>query len=349
MSVVIYAYPARSNTKINPFNAILSDALEGLGYTVIDPSHAQGVFGRADLVLINWPEAATQQKWPIAIRRSLFQLLVLGIQRARGAKIVWIAHNSTSHGSVRPGIERAYMRLVVRLLAGVVFLTKGSRLPTIEQHPGLEKLPYAVMRHPLYGEHYPASPNKEAARLALGLPADRKIVGMVGDLKSYKGVDDFLVAFSAADDGELDGLLAGEAQEAELAADIKACAAGVVNQGRMLVHIDRRASDDELVTALAALDLLVLPYRGGENSGIAILAAERGTPILARAIPGILELGDILGGAVVQAYTGDLGGAELVAAVSQAAPPMGAALETFRRDHSASAAAKALQGLFEVI
>jgi beta-1,4-mannosyltransferase len=347
--VVIYAYPARSNTKINPFNAILSDALEDLGYTVIDPSHAQGVFGRADIVLLNWPEAATQQKWGIAIRRSFFQLLTLIIQRLRGAKIVWIAHNSTSHDSVRPRIEQAYMRLVVWLLAGVVFLTRGSRAPSIEQHPGLEKLPYVIMRHPLYGDHYPPSPSKEAARLALGLPAGRKIVGMVGDLKSYKGVDDFLVAFGAAEGGELDGLLAGKAQEAGLVASIKACAARVAERGRMLVHIDRRASDQELVTAMAALDLLVLPYKGGENSGVAILAAERRTPILARAIPGILELGDALGSAAVQSYRGELGGAELVAAAADAAAPTGVALETFRRDHSAAAAAKTLHGLFEII
>lgn len=346
MSVVIYAYPARSNIKANPFNAILSDALEYIGYTVIEPSHAQGMFGRADLVLVNWPAAATQQKWWIAIRRSFFQLLILTIQRLLGAKIVWIAHNSMSHGSVRPGIERAYMRLVVRLLAGVVFLTKGSRLPTVEQHPGLEKLPYAVMRHPVYGDHYPPSPSKEAARLALGLPVDRKIVGMVGDLKSYKGVDDFLIAFG---DSELDGLLAGKAQEAELVANIRLGAERAADQGRVLVHTNRRASDLELVTALAALDLLVLPYKGGENSGIAILAAERGTPILGRAIPGILELGDVLGPAAVQAYTGELGGAELMTAVAKASPPSGEALEKFRREHSAAAAAKALQGLFGII
>lgn len=241
------------------------------------------------------------------------------------------------------------MRLVVRLLAGVVFLTKGSRLPTIKQHPGLGKLPYAIMRHPLYGDHYPLSPSKKAARLALKLPADRKIAGMVGDLKSYKGADDFLVAFSDADAGELDGFLAGKAQEPELAASIQLCAAQAANEGRTLVHTDKRASNHELVTALAALDLLVLPYKGGENSGIAILAAERGTPILASAIPGILELGDILGSATIQSYTGELGGPELAAAVAKASPPTGEALEKFRQDHSAHAAAKALQGLFEII
>lgn len=347
--MVIYAYPARSNIKANPFNAILSDALEEIGYTVIEPGHTQGVFGRADIILINWPEAAIQQKWPIAIRRSLFQLLVLTIQRLRGAKIVWLAHNSTSHGSVRPKTERVYMRLVVRLLAGVVFLTEGSRLSALEQHPGLKKLPYTIMRHPLYGDHYPQSPGKKAARSELKLPINRTIVGMVGDLKSYKGVDDFLVAFSDIRDGDVDGLLAGKAHEPELADSVRRHAAEAANQGRMLAHTDKRASDTELVTALAALDLLVLPYKGGENSGIAVLAAERGTPMLARAIPGILELGDALGCAAVQSYTGDLGGPELIAAVSKASPPTGEALEKFRQDHSASAAAKALQGLFERI
>lgn len=347
--MVIYAYPARSNIKANPFNAILSDALEEIGYTVVEPKHAQGVFGRADIILINWPEAAIQQKWPIAIRRSLFQLLVLTLQRLRGAKIVWLAHNSTSHDSVRPKTERAYMRLVVRLLAGVVFLTEGSRLPALEQHPGLRKLPYAIMRHPAYGDHYARSPDKKAARLALELPIDRKIVGMVGDLKSYKGIDDFLVAFSDIRDGEVDGLLAGKAHEPELAASIRRHAAEAASQGRILAHTDKRASDKELVTALAALDLLVLPYKGGENSGIAILAAERGTPILARAIPGILELSEVLGCAAVQSYTGELGGPELIAAVSKASPPTAEALEKFRQGHSAAAAAAALKSLFEII
>ncbi|KFC69977.1 Glycosyl transferase, putative, gt4J [Devosia sp. LC5] len=347
--MVIYAYPARSNINANPFNAILSDALERAGYTVIEPNHTQGVLGRAEIILVNWPEAATQQKWPIAIRRSLFQLLVLTIQRLRGAKIVWIAHNSTSHDSVRPKTERFYMRLLVRLLAGVVFLTEGSRAAALEQHPGLRKLPYAIMRHPVYGDHYPQSPSKKNARQALSLPIDRKIVGMVGDLKSYKGVDDFLVAFSDITDNGLDGLLAGKAHEPELAASIRRCAVQAANQGRSLAHTDRRASDEELVTALAALDLLVLPYKGGENSGIAILAAERGTPILASAIPGIVELGDVLGSAAVQSYTEDLSGADLLAAVCNASPPTAEALEKFRQDHSAAAAAAALKGLFERI
>jgi glycosyltransferase involved in cell wall biosynthesis len=242
-----------------------------------------------------------------------------------------------------------YMRLVVRLLSGAVFLTAESRELAIAQVAGLDALPFAVMPHPIYGQHYPPSPSKTAARRHFNLPIDRKIVGMVGDLKSYKGADDFLRAFGDVESSEIHGFLAGKAQESELARNLQRAAACAVEKSQTLTHADRRLSDLELVTALAALDLLVLPYKNGENSGMAILAAERGTPILARANSSTEELISLLGHSTIQPFTGELDSAKLSAAVIAAQPPTGEALAAFRQRHSAEAAAATLKSFFQSI
>jgi beta-1,4-mannosyltransferase len=49
---------------------------------------------------------------------------------------------------------------------------------------------------------------------------------------------------------------------------------------------------EEIATVLRAADVAVLPYRDALNSGVLMLALTFGLPVVAPAIPGVLELVD---------------------------------------------------------
>ncbi|WP_197054315.1 glycosyltransferase [Sphingomonas sp. 37zxx] len=301
---------------------------------------------KADVVLLNWPQAATQQKLFIMIRRVVALLVILLVQRARGAQIIWIVHNSHNHDSVRPEVERIFMWFVVSLITGAVFLTEGSRPIGYGWHPKLARLPYVIMPHPVYGDAYPRSPERTEARVRFGIASNRLTLGLVGDLKSYKGVDGILNAVEKMQGCDVDVLLAGAVSERGLAARIENVVERSASTGRSVTHVNHRLDDEELIAALAALDLLVLPYSCGENSGMAILAAEHGTPILARSNPSIDELSITLGAMTVQKFYGRLEDLDLAAAVQNARRADFAKLDRFKARHSSKSCAQALAGLF---
>lgn len=112
-----------------------------------------------------------------------------------------------------------------------------------------------VKRIPEAIGNVPAMSSAEA-RAALGLPIDGRIIGCVGVLDERKGVDRLIRAFARANPRPTDRLLlAGKASPAVLAAlrssDLPASH----------VHlIDRTISNDELATALRAMDVFAAVY-----------------------------------------------------------------------------------------
>ena len=115
-------------------------------------------------------------------------------------------HNVHAHDQENPSIQRALMRLVTRLVHGVIFLPASSREAAYAEMPGIASKPFAIIPHGLYGQRSERS--RDEARTCLGRPAGSRVLGFLGDIRRYKGLDVLLDAFARTPPGQV-SLLVG--------------------------------------------------------------------------------------------------------------------------------------------
>jgi len=114
-----------------------------------------------------------------------------------------------------------------------------------------------------------------AARRELGLPVGGRLVVLPGTVDRRKGADRLVRAFAAADLLEDDRLLLIGPHRDGLAGIIREAASGL-DPGR-IVSVDRYVDDHTLNLALAAADVVAVPYVGHTGSvSMAIRAAAAG-------------------------------------------------------------------------
>jgi glycosyltransferase involved in cell wall biosynthesis len=122
--------------------------------------------------------------------------------------------------------------------------------------------------------------DKAEARRALGLPLEARIAGMVGRLDRRKGADVLIQAFSRAALGPRDHLLLWGPCAPEVRPELDRVMQHPELRERVLFR-DTVLGTDEFYQAIAAMDLLALPYTSPiGSSSIVIRAAAAGRPVV---------------------------------------------------------------------
>ncbi|WP_395337301.1 hypothetical protein WBP06_22250 [Novosphingobium sp. BL-8H] len=273
---VIWSFPGEENRRSNPYTSTLIDELRKLGHTAFSPSWPQRVLGRCDIVHLHWPQKVVQDSLLLSLRSITLWLTFLALQKARGARIVWTVHNVASHEALRPRLERWWMLRLLGLVDGVHALSADSLREARTIYPAIAKKEYLIAPHWTYAGAYPAATRKT-------LPPGT--VAFLGDLKAYKGLDVLLEALEAAEPDRRRYLVHGLPSDGIDPAALEARLCALQHRGWQLEFVLQRLSEQEMADRLAETGLLVLPYHSGENSGLAVLAAERGTPLLVSALP----------------------------------------------------------------
>jgi glycosyltransferase involved in cell wall biosynthesis len=133
----------------------------------------------------------------------------------------------------------------------------------------------------------PAPLDRQTARMRLGIPVDGVVAGCVGVLDERKGIHLLVEAFEAAQlpsDARL--LLVGTCTPGVKAAVVRLRARPGF-AGRVHV-VDKWVTDEKMMTALAAMDLVVAAYPGHVGSAsivLRVMAAQR--PVLGSPTPWI--------------------------------------------------------------
>ncbi|TAK69108.1 MAG: glycosyltransferase, partial [Actinomycetota bacterium] len=199
---------------------------------------------------------------------------------ARGGRLVWTVHNVAPHERRFPAAEDA----LADLLAGRSDLVHVFCDTTVGDVPALAAVPpdrILAVPHASYVGWYPDSVDPATARGLLGLPADKVVVGLVGALRPYKGIDTLVDALDEPGLADVHVLVSGRRGRTalpELSAQLEAAHAhprvhvrsGYVPAGELAVH-------------LKACDLAVFPYRRTLSSGAVLAALSFGTPVVAPA------------------------------------------------------------------
>lgn len=311
----ILASPARRNRAANPYNFLLSEALTAQGCEVVDldgPAFSRwDIFrakGRWDVFHIHWP-----QHYAKSIKGVFVLVVRLLVQRMKGAKIVWTAHNLYDHDAGHPILERVLMWFVARLIHGVIFLSPSSRPAAYAQIPALRQKPCAIIPHGLYGVRSGHTPAQ--SRPQFGLPHTGAVVGFLGDIRAYKGLDLLLDAFAEIAPGRMTLFIAGVFADAEYEKIARGRLSSLLEEGHSVVLHERRLDHEALAEAIRACDLVALPYRKSSNSGLALLVLENQLRIIATDLPVFRELESELGSNWVRILDRNPSGDALISAL----------------------------------
>jgi glycosyltransferase involved in cell wall biosynthesis len=315
--LLVFARPGRGNRGTNPYTYLLSEALARCGCTIRELTRRNGVLGRPDVVHIHWPQSEVLGNFAVAVYKFFWMVLRLFVQHRRGAAIVWTVHNLQAHDQNNPRLESALMGIVTRLVSGTIYLSPASRDAAFRRWPRLAARPSAVIPHGLYENSLRAEDTARSARAAFGLPDTRPVIGFLGDIKPYKGMDRILQSFGELQPGEATLFIAGSfIAPADYAAGQRQAISALRAQGHDVVFHEGRLDDRALALAIKACTVNALPYKQITNSGFAMLVLGYEGRILASDEPLFREVQAEVGDAWIACVEGRWTGAALRAALT---------------------------------
>lgn len=316
-----------SNTvavRSNPWLASWLDASRAAGVDVEDLTlravleHGEHAPTGAHL---QWPERTLNPDSSRAAARLVVRLLVLcGLLRVRGRRVLLTAHNAASHDRRHPRLERVLWWGVDRLVTDVHALAAAGREEVVAAHRPLARCRWHVIPLGDYFEQTVEAPSRSAAREELEVSATSRVLASFGMLRRYKGVEDLLDAFGRwpAPDARL--VVAGRAAST---ADADALCSRAQHDARInltTTYVD----EPTLLRIVTAADLVVLPYRAVLNSSSTLYSLSAGRPVLVPHTPTFAELSERVGPGWVHTYDSPLDADDLSRALEEpvpAAPP----------------------------
>ena len=266
----------------NPYQSLLADALAprwharpGSIANALDLTSAAPVFH------LHWQDAvyAAARTDPEACALAAAFLAECTAFRAAGGRLVWTMHNETPHENRFPTADLGLRHELARI-ADLVHV-HGATGAAIAEALGARRILRAA--HPSLHDAYPDDITDEAARRYWRIPPGDTVFAFFGALRGYKGTDTLVPAFTLLHQAEpaTTLLLAGRGG-GEHPARWRIPAPGI--------RVASRHLDDAVVQyVFHAADFVVLPYRRILTSGAAMLALGFARPVIAPALPGLLD------------------------------------------------------------
>jgi glycosyltransferase involved in cell wall biosynthesis len=180
---------------------------------------------------------------------------------------------------------RAAALRAFRVLDAVVVHSDHGRARLIEL--GVPESRVVVIPHGAF-DYLASLPANGAIDGLAGDLEGRKVVLCFGLVRPYKGVDVLIEAFASSPPEAL-LLVVGRALVSTDPLRRQASELGIADRVRF---VSRFVADEELAALFRRADLVVLPYREIEQSGVLFTALAFGAPTIASAVGGFVEVGE---------------------------------------------------------
>jgi glycosyltransferase involved in cell wall biosynthesis len=192
-------------------------------------------------------------------------------------RLLLTVHNVVPHGRDTPAM-RQRMRHIYKIPACLVVHTDQMSQRLIDEF-GVAPERIVVMQHGI--DHMAAESSEAiaATRAALGTQPDQKLVLCFGIVQRYKGVDLLIGAAQHFGDNirvHIAGRCSDRSYQTELEKSLK-----LSRNSARLAWENEWLSEARADDLLAAADLLVLPYRQIDQSGVLFAAMRHGLPVVA--------------------------------------------------------------------
>lgn len=244
--------------------------------------------GNYYLRLINYARSAESRVFHILWNNRLetFDRTVLMLfYRLLGKRVVMTAHNVNTRR--RDGNDSLFNRLTLRLqytLSNHIFVHTESMKQELVRDYGVSPAVVSVITYGINNAIPDTSLTPEEAKRKIGFDETAKIILFFGAIAPYKGLDllaeaflklvrskrDFRLVIAGLPKGGCEGYLRG----------VREALRGEIEAGTVVEKIGY-VSDEETEIYLKAADVLALPYRAIFQSGILIMAASFGLPVVA--------------------------------------------------------------------
>jgi D-inositol-3-phosphate glycosyltransferase len=190
----------------------------------------------------------------------------------------------------KPGAKAMWLQKVTYGLASrLVVHNEVSRAELLIHFPTLAPK-VGVIPHGSYVGLVPPLVPKPDARRSLGLDEDDRVILFFGQIKSVKGLDVLIKAFSeiASADHRYRLVIAGKVWKDDFSQYQRLIEEGGGAE-RILLNI-RYIPDVEIPTFYGAADVVVLPYRKIYQSGVLLMAMSLGAPVVVSDLPGMTAI-----------------------------------------------------------
>jgi beta-1,4-mannosyltransferase len=262
---------------------------------VVSIHATEGKCFKFDILHIHWPEFyVTERPFHIAIALAPTILVYMIIAKLLGKNIVWTVHDVIPVRTRHVRLLKLYLLCLRGLVDAYIFMNCSSQADFLELFPEARK---KIAWHVPHGP-YPVSAislrRRAELRERLTGGANCLLVGFLGDIKPYKNPAVLAYLPHQGSIGrELKIVVAGAIDHTFDTGQIETSLSRIpVNQ---LVRINERLSDNRLVEMIGAVDLVLLPYLSGSNSGFSMLVLSCGQRLLCSALPMFRDLTNRLG------------------------------------------------------
>jgi beta-1,4-mannosyltransferase len=290
LTVAIRPLQSRHNAFVNLFGACIADS----HFRTVQFSWRQLM--SYDVVIFHWPDEFFGRHSPRGLWKAALKLFLLRFaRRARGVRVIWVAHNAQPH-DVEHSVRSA--RRFVGALDGIVHLSQHSCEIVRRQYDPSPRVRQVITVHGHYRHDAATRPQPFVA-------PDREVrLVYFGQVRPYKGVEDLVACAAELKDAGLRLKIVGVVQN-------ESAAARVTEMARRAPHIEldlrqQPLSEAELEAEVDAAHGVVLPYRQVLNSGAALYALSRNRPLLAPRQGSLPELQSSVGQQWVRLYDADL-------------------------------------------
>jgi beta-1,4-mannosyltransferase len=279
---VLGYYPV---ARMNPFQELLYSGSYAAGAAVVplvNRKHlpvleAAVTMGARAILHLHWTSEVLRDARTAAHAESLRSQFILELERIKdlGIRLVWTVHNALPHTCTFPEQERALRNDIAALTDAIHIMNPQTVAEVSEQFVIPEDKVFASP-HPSYSGFYPEV-DRTTARFELGFGPHDIVVGTIGSITHYKGLETLVAGIDTVslDEPRLCGLIAGIP-----GADSESLIESL-SQSRNVTVIARKLTDRDIAKMTTALDYMALPYERTLNSGASALAATFGIPIIA--------------------------------------------------------------------
>lgn len=213
-------------------------------------------------------------------RRERLDSFYFATLRLLGYNVVHTAHNVLPHERGRIDF---YLKYLVYLSASKLIVHSDYIRNKLLTTFSIDPAKVFVVPHGNFDMYIPEKPPTiKEARQNLGLPQDACIALCFGHIREYKGIDALIAAFekAAQKDPDLYLVIAGSARTETLKKRYADQIAATSLSDRIR-YCPEFIPNEAVADYLTSADIITLPYRAIDHSGIVHLAYSFGKPVLA--------------------------------------------------------------------
>ena len=347
-TIRLFSLPGRGHE--NRYFELMLNALEARGVKVVPTDMRHLLLLQFDVLHLNFPTHYVTQSGPIkAAAASALFAGVFRLARLFRHRIIYTVHDVVPLSVRNEWLLWRYYAFVRRCVDGYVFLSASSRVSFLEHFPDQAGKPWRLAPHGPYPVEL-LSASERAERHDAVAGTNTLLVGFLGVIKPYKNVAALTHLPEQLADGRPVHLVVAGPAEAGHEAAIEAALAK--RSPSRVTRLPARLSNRELDLLVQSVDVVLLPYQRGSNSGAALLVLSNKRRLIGSSLPIFRQLAEEVGAPWVLVSEDTLEGWQTALEQVAAHAPDTAdrsRLDHYLQTHSFAAGADAIVSLYEAL